>query len=163
VRPLTVSCTIDAPRERVFDYLADVANHAEFTDHYLKDFRLQRLDSRGVGAAATFRVATPIAPLWAETIVTELEPPYRIVKEGGTGRLLRTRIRGSYTLTLHDRDMTRVEYVFSSEPATRGHALREALGGRTWLGHQTRRALRRLKDVLERGEPSAGAARVAPG
>jgi uncharacterized protein YndB with AHSA1/START domain len=163
MRPLTVSCTIDAPRERVFDYLADVANHVEFTDHYLKDFRLERVDSRGVGAAASFRITAPVARLWAEAVVTEVERPYRIVKEGGAGRLLRTRIRGAYTLTRRDQDMTRVEYEFSSEPATRADAMRELLGGRPWLAHQSRRALRRLKYVLEQGDPSAGAVRVAAG
>jgi uncharacterized protein YndB with AHSA1/START domain len=40
MRRITCSVTIDAPRERVFDYLSDIANHAEFSDHYLKDFRL---------------------------------------------------------------------------------------------------------------------------
>ena len=45
MRPIAVSRTIDAPRERVFDYLSDIANHAEFSDHYLSDFRLERLDS----------------------------------------------------------------------------------------------------------------------
>ena len=51
VRPLTVTCVIDRPRERVFDYLADIANHAEFTDHFMREFRLERLPSRGRGAA----------------------------------------------------------------------------------------------------------------
>ena len=45
VDPVTVSVTIDRPREEVFAYLADIANHPEFTDHYLKDWRLTRVDS----------------------------------------------------------------------------------------------------------------------
>ena len=40
------------PREEVFAYLADVANHPEFTDHFLKDWRLTREDSEGRGAGA---------------------------------------------------------------------------------------------------------------
>ena len=61
MRPLSVSRTIDVPRERVFDYLSDIANHSAFVDHYLQDFRLERLDSRGVGAAASYKIAFPSA------------------------------------------------------------------------------------------------------
>jgi len=42
VEPFTVTTTVARPREEVFDYLADIANHAEFTDHFLKDFHLTR-------------------------------------------------------------------------------------------------------------------------
>jgi uncharacterized protein YndB with AHSA1/START domain len=45
VDPITVSTTINLPREEVFEYLADIANHAEFTDHYLVDWRRTREDS----------------------------------------------------------------------------------------------------------------------
>ncbi len=38
--PFTVATTIAKPREEVFEYLADIANHAEFTDHYLVDWHL---------------------------------------------------------------------------------------------------------------------------
>jgi uncharacterized protein YndB with AHSA1/START domain len=160
MRPFTVGITIDAPRERVFDYLADIANHAEFSDHYLKDFRLERLESRGVGAAAAFRISFG-SSLWGEVVITELEPPYRIVLEGQTGRLGRVKTRAVYTLT--GRGMTEVEYELSSTPATKADQLREALGGRTWLKLQSRRALRRLSRVLEEDRPAAHAAGVAAG
>ena len=45
--PVTSTITIGRPREEVFDYLADIANHPEFCDHYLKDWRLTRVDSVG--------------------------------------------------------------------------------------------------------------------
>ena len=38
--PIELSITIDRPREEVFEYLADIANHPEFTDHYLKEWHL---------------------------------------------------------------------------------------------------------------------------
>ena len=31
--PVTAHVVIDRPREEVFEYLADIANHPEFTDH----------------------------------------------------------------------------------------------------------------------------------
>jgi uncharacterized protein YndB with AHSA1/START domain len=162
VRPFTVGITIDAPRERVFDYLADVANHIEFSDHYLKDFRLQRLDSTGVGAAASFKLAFG-SSLWGEIVIAELERPYRIVLAGQSGRIGRVKTRAVYTLTAYGSDMTRLEYEVSSTPATRKDRLREALGGRTWLKLQSRRAMRRLADVLESGQNRSRAARVASG
>src|SRR4029077_18538519 len=52
VDPVTVSPVLSPPREQVFDYLADIANHSEFTDHYLVDWHLTRIDSVGLGAGA---------------------------------------------------------------------------------------------------------------
>ena len=53
--PITVSATISRPREEVFEYLADIANHAEFSDHYLVDWHLTRENPYGKGAGARFR------------------------------------------------------------------------------------------------------------
>jgi uncharacterized protein YndB with AHSA1/START domain len=162
MRRFTCSATIDVPRERVFDYLADIANHVEFSDHYLKDFRLERLESRGVGAAARFRIALG-GSQWGEIVIAALEAPYRIVLEGRTGRIGRVKIEAAYTLTPYGQSMTRVEYEVSTTPARRSDDLRAVLGGRMWLKHQSRRALRRLAEVLERGQPSSHAVRVAAG
>jgi uncharacterized protein YndB with AHSA1/START domain len=153
MRRITCSITIDAPRERAFDYLADVANHDAFSDHYLKDFRLERLDSRGIGAAASFKIAFG-SSLWGETVITELERPHRVVLEGQNGRRGRVKTRAVYTLTPYGQDMTQVEYELSSTAATRADELRAALGGRAWLKLQSRRALRRLARVLEEGSPA---------
>ena len=49
--PVTSTITIGRPREEVFDYLADIANHPEFCDHYLTDWRLTRVDSVEIGRA----------------------------------------------------------------------------------------------------------------
>ena len=162
MRPIRLSATVDSPRERVFDYLADVANHVEFSDHYLKDFRLTRVESRGIGAAARFRVAFG-SSLWGEIVIAGLEAPYRIALTGQAGRLGRTQVEAGYTLTSSGQGMTRVEYEISTTPGAPTDRLREALGGRAWLAHQSRRALRRLAAVLEEGEPSSHAVRVAAG
>ena len=53
--PVTLHVNIDRPREEVFAYLADIANHPEFTDHYLKDWRLTREESEGRGAGARYK------------------------------------------------------------------------------------------------------------
>lgn len=162
MRPIRLSATVDSPRERVFDYLADIANHVEFRDHYLKDFRLERAESRGIGAAASFRVAFG-SSLWGEIVIAGLERPYRLLLTGQTGRLGRVKIGSRYTLTSSGQDMTRVEYEVSTTSPAVTDRLREALGGRAWLMRQSRKALRRLAQVLEEGEPSSHAARVAAG
>jgi uncharacterized protein YndB with AHSA1/START domain len=162
MRPIRVGITIDAPRERVFDYLSDIANHVEFSDHYLKEIRLERQVSRGVGAAMRFKVAFGGA-LWGDIAISALEPPHRIVLDGQTGRLGRVQVHAEYNLTLHGRDRTRADYEVSTTPATKTDQLREALGGRAWLKWQSQKALRRLARVLEEGEPSSHAVRVAAG
>src|SRR5579871_1635240 len=83
VEPITVTTTISRPREEVFEYLADIANHPEFTDHYLTDWRLTRVDPYGTGAGARFRVKAPLNRFsWADVTLAELQPPYKIVERG---------------------------------------------------------------------------------
>jgi uncharacterized protein YndB with AHSA1/START domain len=162
MRPATASGVIDRPREQVFDYLADVANHAEFIDHFTSDFRLERLESRGEGAAARFRLAFPFRSNWVELVLVELDRPYRLVLEGATGRIGRVPVRAEYRLTPHDEGMTRVELTVSSAPTNRIDRIREALSARPWLLRNCRRAVARMGAVLEQDEPSMRPALAVP-
>ena len=100
MNPFTVSTTIAKPREQVFEYLADIANHAEFTDHYLVDWHLTRIDSYGPGAGARFRIKAPLSRFsWADVTFAELQPPFRIVERGRGGKFNRIRMVSSYTLS----------------------------------------------------------------
>ena len=58
--PISVSVTIARPRGEIFEYLADIANHPEFTDHFMVDWHLTREDSYGVGAGARYRIEAPL-------------------------------------------------------------------------------------------------------
>ena len=78
MRALNVSAVVDLPREQVFDYLSDIANHAEFTDHYVDEFRLERLQSSGLGAAARYRIRFPLGRIWAECVIAEVDRPYLV-------------------------------------------------------------------------------------
>jgi uncharacterized protein YndB with AHSA1/START domain len=60
VDPFTVEVVIARPREEVFEYLADIANHPEFCDHYLIHWHLTREDSYGVGGGARFPLKLPV-------------------------------------------------------------------------------------------------------
>src|SRR5579884_4488976 len=116
VDAFTVSATIAAPRERVFEYLADIANHAEFSDHYLTHWHLLREDSRGEGAGARFRVKAPLNRFsWADMTLAEVQPPFRIVHRGRGGKYNRTRMLGVYTLSPGSGGTTRVQYTYETE------------------------------------------------
>ena len=163
MRPIAVSRTVDAPRERVFAYLSDIANHAEFSDHYLSDFRLERIDSSGLGASASWRMDFPLARVWGDAAITELDPPHLIVLEGRSGRIGRIATRAEYRLVPADHGMTRVEYRFETRPRTAVDRMKEALGMRGWLRRKARRGLARMARVLEEGTASAHAVRAAAG
>ena len=155
MRPFTVSQTVDAPRERVFDYLIDVANYAQFSDHYLGDLRLERLDSSGRGASFSFRLRFRLGRQWGDLALAEIERPHRVVARGRMGRIGRVPIEATYLLTTAGQGMTRVEYRFESRPKRPIDRLREAPGMRSWMKFQARRALRCLVAVIEVGNPSA--------
>jgi uncharacterized protein YndB with AHSA1/START domain len=162
VDPFTVSTTIDKPREEVFEYLADIANHSEFTDHYLVDWRLTREDSYGTGAGARFRIKAPLSRFsWADMTLAELQPPFRIVEHGRSGKFNRIRMLGSYTLSPGPGGTTRVEYSLETVPAMLSDRLMEIFGGRRWSRRQAAKAMRRLRTILEEDRGRGRRATVA--
>jgi uncharacterized protein YndB with AHSA1/START domain len=164
VDPVTVSTIISAPREQVFDYLQDIANHGEFTDHYLVDWHLTRLDSVGRGAGARFRVKIPANRFsWADVTFVEVQRPHRIVEVGRTGKNNRIRTLGTYELVPAASGTTRVQFTLETEPATLYDRIMETLGTRGWIKRKNVRAMRRLRAILERGEQRGGRVTVASG
>jgi uncharacterized protein YndB with AHSA1/START domain len=164
VEPFTVETTIDKPREEVFEYLADIASRPEFTDHYLVDWRLTRVDSYGTGAGARFRIKAPLNRFaWADVTLSELQPPFRIVERGRGGKYNRIRMLGSYTLSPGPGGTTKVEYTLETLPELLSDRLMEVFGGRRWSRRQAARAMRRLRTILEedrgRGRRASVAAR----
>jgi uncharacterized protein YndB with AHSA1/START domain len=157
--PVTVSTVVSTPRERAFDYLQDIANHPAFTDHFLVDWHLTRLDSVGRGAGARFRLKVPLNRFsWADVTFAEVERPHRIVEVGRTGKNNRIRTLGVYELDPAAAGSTRVSFTLQTVPATLADRIAESFGARRWLRRQNDRALRRLREILESGEdrdPSA--------
>jgi uncharacterized protein YndB with AHSA1/START domain len=152
VEPFTVSTTIAKPREQVYEYLADIANHAEFTDHYRVDWRLLRVDPYGPGAGARFRVKAPLQRFsWADMSFAEMQPPFRIVERGRGGKYNRIRMVGTYTLSPGPSGTTKVQYTFETEPQQVSDKLMESLGGRSWTRRKAAKAMRRLRLILEEG------------
>jgi uncharacterized protein YndB with AHSA1/START domain len=163
VDPLTVSTVVSAPREALFDYLQDIANHAEFTDHYLRDWHLTRIDSVGRGAGARFRVAAPRNRFsWADVTFAEVQRPHRIVEVGRTGKANRIRTVGVWELDPAAGDATRVSFTLQTVPATLSDRLMEGLGAKRWLRRKNHKALHRLRAIMEEG-PAPGARAAARG
>jgi uncharacterized protein YndB with AHSA1/START domain len=163
VDPVHVSVRIDRPREEVFSYLADVANHSEFSDHYLSDWHLLRIDSIGTGAGARFRVGVPFQRFdWGDMTLVDVEPSRRIVALGRYGKFNRIKTTAIWTLDDAPGGGTEVDYMFESEPALPTDRIVEALSGqRLWFKRKLRRAMRRLQGILEEDHGRGARATVA--
>ena len=161
--PVTVSVKIGRPREEVFAYLADIANHLEFSDHYLEQFRLTRIDSYGQGAGARFKLRTPLQRFdWNDMTFSVVEAPHRIVAVGRGGKFNRINTTAIWTLDVAPGGGTDVEYMFESEPAFPTDRLVEALSGqRGWFKRKLRKAMSRLQAILEENEDRGARATVA--
>jgi uncharacterized protein YndB with AHSA1/START domain len=161
---VTVSTVVSAPRERVFDYLQDIANHPEFTDHYLVDWHLTRIDSVGRGAGARFRIKAPGNRFsWGDVTFAEVDRPHRIVKVGRAGKNNRIRTLGVYELAPGAAGTTRVRFTRETEPATLSDRLMEGLGARGWYKRKSTRAMRRLRSIIESDEGRGARVTVAGG
>ena len=153
MREVTVSTVISAPREQVFDFVCDLAGRPAFTDHFMRDYRLARVDPVGAGAAARFQLRAPLAKEYAELQITEADRPRRIVEEIRVGRRGRNRSVALYDFIVEGGGTTRVELTTYSEPATPIDRLKE-IGAAGWMRRQTRKALDRLRMIFE--EPPRG-------
>ena len=69
------------PASSVFDFVSDLAARPAYTDHYMRDYRLARVNPVGVGAAARFQLKAPLAKQYAE-----LPHQRRSTARGGSSR-----------------------------------------------------------------------------
>lgn len=153
MRQVTVSTVISAPREQVFDFVCDLAGRPAYTDHFMRDYRLARVDPVGPGAAARFQLRAPLAKEYAELTIMEADRPWQIVEEIRVGRRGRNRSVAVYEFVVEGGGVTRVELTTYSEPATIIDRVKE-LGAASWIRRQTKKALERLRLIFE--EPPRG-------
>jgi uncharacterized protein YndB with AHSA1/START domain len=162
LNPVTVSVTIDKPREEVFDYLADIANHPEFMDHFLKDWRLTRVESYGKGAGARFRVIGPLQRFgWEDVTFLEVQRPHRIASVGRGGKFNRIKTFGEWRLEPATGGATRVEYTYETAPTLFSDRFVESVRGSTWFRQGAKKAMKRLQAILEEGRDRGQRATVA--
>jgi len=162
VDPVTLHVNIDRPREQVFAYLADVANHPEFTDHFLTGWRLTREQSEGRGAGARYRQGGRFDRFgYYDINLAELEPPRRIVGVGRGGKYNRIKTFHEWTLE-PNAGGTRLEYVYETEPPLASDRFIEAISGRRgWFRRNSSKALRRLQGILEENRDRGARATIA--
>ena len=153
MRQVSVSTVISASREEIFDFVCDLAARPAFTDHFMRDYRLARVNPVGTGAAARFQLRAPFAKEYAELQITEVDRPRRIVEELAVGRRGRNRSLAVYDFSIEAPGVTRVELTTLSEPATPIDRMRQ-LGAAGWVRRQTSKALNRLRMIFE--EPPRG-------
>jgi hypothetical protein len=148
VRPIESRIVITAPRDDVFAFISDMANRVAWMDHFLKDYRLTRVNPVGVGAGASFLVDAPLFAQRAEYQIIEADAPRYLRERGRIGRLGRT--RGFTEWELADNyGATEVTVTVWTEPGIRWDGVKEGLGARPWLRRQLNGALRRLRTIFE--------------
>lgn len=160
--PVSAEVEVDAPRERAFEAIADMARRPSFTDHFITELRLTRIESSGVGAGARFRFDLPLRGIWMDTTIVELASPHRIVERGHGGRVNRIPSNTVWEVLEGSGSLTRVRVAHWTEPSNPLDRALDALGGASiWQERGWREALRRLRDQLEAGaapEPSLAVA-----
>ena len=160
---VSVTRTVDAPRERVFELPVATSRTTPSSPTTTCTTSGSSGSSRaGIGAAASYRIALPARRAsGASRRSPSSSRRTGSCSRGSSGRLGRDqdarRVPADPGRPRHD--ARRIQ--FETEPATPVDRLKEALGMRGWLAAQSRRALRRLATCLEEGEPSAHAVRPA--
>jgi uncharacterized protein YndB with AHSA1/START domain len=146
VGPISLTVSVDAPRERVFDFICDLAVRRSWIDHFASEYRLERIPATGQGAAARFRVDAPAGIRYMETVIAEATRPHRIVEHGRGGRLDRVPVR--LVWELQEGPTTTVVLTFWTLPPSHLDRLRE-LGRERWWRRRWSRALHRMRDLIE--------------
>jgi hypothetical protein len=162
--PVVAEIEVEATREAAFELLTDLGRRPSFTDQFLTGFRLTRIDARGIGAGARFRVKAPLRSPWEDTTIVELTAPNRIEERGTGGRVNRIPNHTVWEIEPSKAGMIRIRVTHWTEPKEPIDKLVESL---SWGAHFQRKgwrgALKRLRDELESGVPSGERIAVAGG
>jgi uncharacterized protein YndB with AHSA1/START domain len=148
VGPITITTSIDAPRDRVFDLICDLAARPSWIDHFATEYRVERIPATGRGAAARFRVDAPAGVRYMETVIAETDRPYRVVEHARGGRLDRISMRLVWELEAGP--TTTLTLTFWTEPPSIFDRVRE-LGRERWWRRRWTKALTRLRELIESG------------
>lgn len=158
--PVFAEIDIDAPREKIHDYLMDFSTRKELYGDSVKTFRLLRLNSRGVGAGARFQFTRREA--WEDSSITAAEPA-RISERGVTGRYNKTATGTEWELAEAPSGVTTVRISYWTEPVGFGRLFDRLTGGTGWHTRRIKRAGARLRDLMESERPTVAAPVVVAG
>jgi uncharacterized protein YndB with AHSA1/START domain len=152
MRPVSARTTIDAPRERVFELLCDLSRRPAFTDHFLTEYRLGRVDPVGEGASARFRLRE--SGIWLDTVIEKAERPHLVREHGRGGRSNRVPTFTVWELAEGPSSRScEVTVTFWTEPTKAIDRARELFGPWRTLRRGWQRALARLRRLLEDDAP----------
>jgi uncharacterized protein YndB with AHSA1/START domain len=145
MKPISVTATVDRPREEVFAFLDALGNHEQFTDHFLRDWTLSG-PAAGVGARARFHVHAGGRVEPVELEVVERTAPVRTVERtvGAKGRRV---TRGTFTLEALPGGRTQVTFELVYERVPASERLASPLV-RSIMRRENARALERLRSLL---------------
>lgn len=164
MHPFTVEAQIARPRGEVFAYLADMANHPEFTDHFLKEWRMTREETFGLGAGGRFRAKVPFARFpWGDVTIVDADDSQALVLQGRTGKYNRIRTLTVFELGEAPGGGTRLSVTVETQPRYPTDAFLESLGQRRAMRRGWKRALRRVRSILEEGRDRGERATIAGG
>ena len=142
MRPVIATTTIDRPREEVFDFLAVLANHEQFTDHVLTNWQVH-----DGGRRVEVDVKAPGQTQHAEIQALSEERPSTTVERttalGGKRKTI-----GTYRLADDGNGGTNVEFEVRWEVTPLRDKLTAPLG-RSWLKKVNQRGMERLKELME--------------
>ena len=145
MKPVTVSIEVPQPAEEVFDYLAVLANHEAFLDHFLVDWKFSG-PRRGVGAKAEARASAPMSQDWTDFEIVEVEEPSLIVEEG-VGLKGKRRTRGTYRLRALPGGGTEISFELEWLDSARAERLIPPMT-RAFIRRPNGKAMRRLAAQL---------------
>ena len=148
---ILVSATafISAPREDLFEFIADYGARPAWCDHFMSDYRLSHPDAHGEGAGARYRLDAPGYKHYFGVTIVKAEAPRLIVESLHGGRNLRTRGEIDWELSRDAGGQTRVEVTFAQEPGTPREVFKERFGSKRWTRRQLQVALERLRVIFE--------------
>lgn len=162
--PISAEIEVDASREAAFELIADLGRRPNFTDHFLTDLHLTRIDARGEGAGARFRVKAPLRSPWEDTTIVALEAPFKIEERGAGGRSNRIPNRTVWEIEPGRAGMTLLRVTHWTAPTNPVDKLVESLSwGAFYQRKGWREALRRLRDILEAEGPGGERIAIAGG
>jgi uncharacterized membrane protein len=150
VIPVTLDTHIAAPREEVFDFVADVAARPAWNDHFQSEFHLTRTRTASRGSAARYRTDPPFQhQLYSDLAIVELERPRRIFEEGVQGRLNRGRVQIVWDFSQEGPALTEVGFEMRTEPGGKLQSMAESFGAHGYYKRQYTAALERLRLIFE--------------
>ncbi|MBI2690781.1 MAG: SRPBCC family protein [Solirubrobacterales bacterium] len=148
MRSAQAQITIDRSPEEIYEYLLDIASRPEFAPELFREFHLARVESKGIGAGARYRLHRKLRDRYAGTTITEGIPGQRLLEEGSTGRGGRVGMAAEFLLEEQPGGATKVTWILELYPMNPVDRMRE-IGQRRQINRRMKRGIRRLRGILE--------------